>query len=252
MDKRTVFLDKLVLPRGLCWTSDGLLVAVNGSILLCHIDANLKCDDKKLIASYNPGNPEHSLNGLMPALDNWIYCAKEGVRFRKLAGRWVREAVVGRGQWGICQDDHGYLVYNVNAQLIRGDLVPCYSANAQVNNPFINVQLFREQVVWPIRPNTGINRGNVKGFLRPDGTMIDANANCGPVVYRGDNLPKELLGDVFISEPAGNLVRRQVIFEDKGVKSSKNAYDKFEFMASTDERFRPVNMYNAPDGTLST
>jgi hypothetical protein len=27
---------------------------------------------------YNAGNPEHSLNGLMPALDNWIYNAKEG------------------------------------------------------------------------------------------------------------------------------------------------------------------------------
>src|SRR4029077_6832259 len=81
-------------------------------------------------------------------------------------------------------------------------------------------------------------------------TMIEANANCGPVGYRGDNLPRELAGDVFISEPAGNLVRRQVFVTDKGVKSSKNAYDKFEFLASTDERFRPVNMYNAPDGTL--
>ncbi len=27
MDKSTVFLDKLVLPRSLCWTTDGLLVA---------------------------------------------------------------------------------------------------------------------------------------------------------------------------------------------------------------------------------
>jgi hypothetical protein len=31
---------------------------------------------------------------------------------------------------------------------------------------------------------------------------------------------------------------------------SRNAYDKKEFLASTDERFRPVNMYNAPDGTM--
>src|SRR5262249_54965055 len=55
---------------------------------------------------------------------------------------------------------------------------------------------------------------------------------------------------VFINEPAGNLVRRQIFVTDNGVKSSKNAYDKTEFLASTDERFRPVNMYNAPDGTL--
>jgi glucose/arabinose dehydrogenase/mono/diheme cytochrome c family protein len=250
IDKSTVFLDKLVLPRSICWTTDGLLVAANGKIWLCKIGEDLKCADKKLICDFNPGNPEHALNGLMPALDNWIYNAKEGIRLRKIDGRWIRESAVGRGQWGITQDDHGYLIYNVNAQLIRGDLVPCYSPNAQSPNPMINVQLYTEQQVWPIRPNTGINRGYIPSFLRPDGTMIEANANCGPIVYRGDNLPKDLLGDVFISEPAGNLVRRQQIITDKGRKSSKNAYDKFEFLASTDERFRPVNMYNAPDGTL--
>lgn len=251
MDKSTVFLDKLVLPRALCWTTDGLLVAENGKIWLCRAkDGGLTCDEKKLLFEYNPGNPEHSLSGLMPALDNWIYNAKEGFRIRKVGDRWVKEATVPRGQWGITQDDHGYLVYTVNASLIRGDLVPCYSANAHAANPLTNVTLYKEQQVWPIRPNLGINRGYLASFLRPDGTMIEANANCGPAVYRGDNLPKELLGNVFINEPAGNLVRRQVLFEENGVKSSKNAYDKTEFLASTDERFRPVNLYNAPDGTL--
>jgi mono/diheme cytochrome c family protein/glucose/arabinose dehydrogenase len=251
MDKRTVFLDKLVLPRGLCWTLDGLLVAENGNLWLCRDSkGDLRCDEKKLLFTYNPGNPEHALNGLMPALDNWIYNAKEGLRLRKLDGRWVREATVGRGQWGITQDDHGYLVYNVNAQLLRGDLLPCWSPSAQFANPLLNVALYKEQQVWPIRPNPGINRGYLASFLRADGTMIQANANCGPVVYRGDNLPKELYCNVFICEPAGNLVRRQVLFVDNNGKSSKNAYDKSEFLASTDERFRPVNMYNAPDGTL--
>jgi glucose/arabinose dehydrogenase/mono/diheme cytochrome c family protein len=251
MDKRTVFLDKLVLPRGLCWTTDGLLVAADGKIWLCRDKAgDLKCHEKQLLCEYNPGNPEHALNGLMPALDNWIYNAKEGLRLRKLGGRWVKEVTVPRGQWGITQDDYGYLVYNVNASLLRGDLVPCYSPNAHAVNPLVNVALYKEQQVWPIRPNPGINRGYLASFLRPDGTMIEANANCGPVVYRGDNLPAELLGNVFINEPAGNLVRRQVFVQDGGVKSSRNAYDKSEFWASTDERFRPINAYNAPDGTL--
>ena len=251
MDKSTVFLDQLILPRAVCWTADGLLVAENGKVWLCKSRANgLKCDDKKLVMEYNQGNSEHSLNGLVPMLDNWIYAAKEGIRLRKLDGKWVREATAPRGQWGIAQDDHGYLVYTVNASLIRGDLTPCYSPNAHAANPMLNLALYKEQQVWPIRPNPGINRGYLASFLRPDGTMIEANANCGPVVYRGDNLPKELLGNVFINEPAGNLVRRQVFTQTGDVKSSKNAYDKAEFLASTDERFRPVNLYNAPDGTL--
>src|SRR5439155_20914342 len=90
MDRSTVFLDTLVLPRALCWTADGLLVAENGTIWLCRdTDGDLKCDEKKLVGEYNPGNPEHALNGLMPALDNWIYNAKEGIRLRNFAGRWV-------------------------------------------------------------------------------------------------------------------------------------------------------------------
>jgi mono/diheme cytochrome c family protein len=251
MDKRSLFLDGLVLPRGLCWTADGILVAANGKIWICRANpGEFKCREKALVCEFNAGNPEHALNGLMPALDNWIYNAKEGIRLRRSADRWLHDATLGKGQWGITQDDQGCLVYNVNAQLIRGDLVPCYSANAHSVNPFVNVALFKEQRVWPIRPNPGINRGYLASFLRTDGTMIDANANCGLVVYRGDNLPAELRGNVFIPEPAANLVRRQVFVDDDGRKSSKNAYEKREFLASTDERFRPVNMYNAPDGTL--
>src|SRR5207244_5463861 len=137
-----------------------------------------------------------------------------------------------------------------HSSTLRRYLVLWYSHHTHTSNPLTNVALYKEQQVWPIRVNPGINRGYLASFLRPDGTMIEANANCGPVVYRGDNLPKELSGNVFISEPAGNLVRRQVFVHENGVKSSKNAYDKAEFLASTDERFRPVNMYNAPDGTL--
>ncbi|HEX4797503.1 MAG TPA: c-type cytochrome [Humisphaera sp.] len=250
-DKSTVFVDGLVLPRAVCWTTDGLLVAENGHIWLCRDShGGLHCDQKTLVCEYIVGNLEHALNGLMPALDNCVYCAKEGIRLRRVEGKWVRETIAPRGQWGITQDDHGYLVYNVNAQLIRGDLVPCYSANGTVANPFINVQFFKEQVVWPIRPTPGINRGYIDSWLREDGSMIEANADCGPVVYRGDNLPRELYGNVFIPEPAGNLVRRQVFVDDNGTKTSHNAYDKVEFIAATDERFRPVNMYNAPDGTM--
>lgn len=250
-DKSTVFVDKLVLPRAVCWTPDGLLVAENGHIWLCSDShGGLHCDRRTLICEYNPGNLEHALNGLVPMLDNWVYTANGTIRLRKIDGKWTRDTTAPRGQWGITQDDHGYLVYNVNAQLLRGDLVPCYSANAHAYSPLVNAQLFTEQEVWPIRPNPGINRGYIEGFLRPDGTMIEANADCGPVVYRGDNLPAELRGNVFIPEPAANLVRRQVFVDANGTKSSKNAYDHKEFIASTDERFRPVNMYNAPDGTM--
>ncbi|MCA9127888.1 MAG: hypothetical protein KDB22_12415 [Planctomycetales bacterium] len=251
MDQSTVFLDGLVLPRGLCWTIDGMLVCENGTIWLCtDSDGDDRCDQKQAVCSYNVGNLEHSLNGLMPALDNWVYNAKEGIRLKRVDGRWIHSTTAARGQWGITQDNVGYLYYNVNASLLRGDLVPCYSPIAESNNSLVDIQFYSDQEMFPIRPTPGINRGYIPGFLRPDGTLIEANSNCGPVVYRGDCLPSELLGNVFIPDPAGNLIRRQVVQRQDWDVMSFNAYSRQEFLASTDERFRPVNMFNAPDGTL--
>jgi mono/diheme cytochrome c family protein/HEAT repeat protein len=69
-------------------------------------------------------------------------------------------------------------------------------------------------------------------------------------VYRGDRLPSELYGNVFVAEPAGNLVSRILITDDGGTLRGRKAYERAEFIASTDERFRPVSLSSAPDGTL--
>ena len=88
------------------------------------------------------------------------------------------------------------------------------------------------------------------GILRNDGTLAEFTSVCAPEVYRGDRLPAELRGNVFVAEPAANLVSRLILAEDPaGLRLSK-AYERGEFIASTDERFRPVFISNAPDGTL--
>jgi hypothetical protein len=62
-----------------------------------------------------------------------------------------------------------------------------------------------------------------------------------PIVYRGDRLPAELSGNIFIAEPTGNLVSR-IHHHRRWHKHSAGAkaYANAEFLASTDERFRPV------------
>jgi mono/diheme cytochrome c family protein len=69
-------------------------------------------------------------------------------------------------------------------------------------------------------------------------------------VYRGDRLPADLYGNVFVAEPAANLVSRIVLSDDGTTLRAKKAYERGEFLTSTDERFRPVALSNAPDGTL--
>src|SRR6185295_6208436 len=61
----------------------------------------------------------------------------------------------------------------------------------------------------------------------------------------------ELKRSVFITEPAGNMIGRLIVRDqDDGLPSARTAYDHAEFLTADDERFRPVNLFNAPDGTL--
>src|SRR5204863_2577312 len=105
-------------------------------------------------------------------------------------------------------------------------------------------------VVWPVRPTPATNRAYQFGILRADGSLARYTAVCAPVVYRGDRLPADLYGNVFVAEPAANLVSRIVLNDDGTTIKAKKAYERSEFLAATDERFRPVYLSNAPDGTL--
>ncbi len=253
-DRSTVFLDKLILPRAIAAVWGGLLVAEPPNLWFCRdTDGDGKCDEKTLVEGKygGRGNPEHTANGLLPAIDNWIYSADTGMRFRRIDGKWVRSDTRSRGQWGLTQDDIGRLFFNHNSVLLRGDHIPCYSPLAFSKRAGdTNVDLTRSQAVWPIRPNTGVNRGYRGGTLRPDGTLSSCTAACAPVIYRGDALPADCRGNAFVCEPAGNLVTRILLTEEGGKVVATPAYAKSEFLASTDERFRPVNLATGPDGAL--
>ena len=72
--------------------------------------------------------------------------------------------------------------------------------------------------------------------------------SASPTVYRGDRLPAELRGNVFVVDPAANVVSR-IIIQDDGTKLvGAKGLRPAEFLTSTDERFRPVYLSNAPDG----
>jgi mono/diheme cytochrome c family protein/glucose/arabinose dehydrogenase len=198
-------------------------------------------------------NPEHSGNSLLLALDNWVYSLYHPFRYRFGEGRWHREPVPQRVQWGQAQDDFGRLYYTSNSDQLRGDLMPPHyfgSKPARQKFPGISVPIAKDQSVWPLRMNPGINRGDEPGALRDDGTLAKFTAACGTCIYRGDLFPREFHGNAFLCEPAGNVVRRNILSEQDGVVTARNAYDAAEFLASTDELFRPVNLATGPDGAL--
>jgi mono/diheme cytochrome c family protein len=254
-DKRTVFLDRLVLPRAISIQGDGVLIAEPPNLWFCRsTTGTLVCDQKTLVtATYcNRSVVEHTGNGLMSAMDNWIYNANTTMRLRREGDKWTIGTTRSRGQWGITQDDYGRLFTNSNPEILRGDLIPCYAAAAHAGKaPGVNIQIAKDAHVWPARVNPGVNRGYQKGILREDGRIIDTTAACGPVIYRGDTYPAEFHGNAFICDPAANLVQRRILKEESGTMTAINPdANGIDFIASTDERFRPVNLYNGPDGCL--
>ncbi|MGH7967937.1 MAG: DUF7133 domain-containing protein, partial [Limisphaerales bacterium] len=64
--------------------------------------------------------------------------------------------------------------------------------------------------------------------------------------------PQEYYGDAFVGECAFNLVHHKKLYrDDAGLKARRPPDEQnVEFLASTDNWFRPVQFANAPDGTL--
>ena len=254
MDKSTVFLDGLVLPRAVAVHPAGVLIAENEPLWFAEdLDGDLVADRKTLIdPNYAKDDIEHSANGLLRAMDNWIYNAKEGHRYRREGDAWIREETEARGQWGISQDDWGRLYYNYNHSQLHSDLVP---PNTLTRNPNhepstgLSVGVTATNAVFPIRPNRATNRGYIPGALDGEGRIQEFTSACAPFVYRESLFP-EFAGNAFVCETAGNLVKRNILVDDGVRVTGVPAYPDRDFIASTDERFRPCWITSGPDGAI--
>ncbi len=263
MDRREVMLDGLVLPRAIRIVNEGLLVGEMGKLWLCPTASgwsqDIDCSRKTLLGEYgeHQGSVEHAENGLLPGIDNWLYSAKSGRRLKIRGGALIEEPTVFRGQWGITQDDSGRLYYNTNSNLLLGDYFDGQAIVEAGNRSGagLNQRISSDDEAFAIRVNPGVNRAYVPGVLRADGRLKNVTSASGMVVYRGGRHAADD-PDVFVAEPAANVVAALKLAESGvQVKAEHRLYpdDKWgqrDFLASTDERFRPVDVVNGPDGAL--
>jgi mono/diheme cytochrome c family protein len=260
MDKRTVFAEGLVLPRAIKVLDTGVLVAEPPTLWhMTDTNGDLRMDQKQEVAQFGrrEANVEHNANSLTWALDNWLHTSETDVFFRWKQGRMETKPTLSRGQWGNSQDDAGRIYRNSNSAVLYVDTVPTpYFARhpTLIRTRGSYESLLGENgevnVVWPVRPTPGVNRGYQNGVLRADKTLATYTAVHSPLVYRGDRLPADVYGNVFVAEPSGNVVSRIILADSGTTIAAKKAYENSEFLASTDERFRPVSLSNTPDGTL--
>ncbi|MEO7272359.1 MAG: PVC-type heme-binding CxxCH protein, partial [Vicinamibacterales bacterium] len=118
MDKRTVFADKLVLPRALKVLDQGVLVGEPPNLwLMKDTDGDFKADTKDLVSD-TYGRPaasiEHNANSLFWAMDNVMYTSEGDFHLRLKNGKVEMIPTLARGQWGATQDDAGRVFRNVN------------------------------------------------------------------------------------------------------------------------------------------
>lgn len=258
-DQREVFLDQLVLPRSVCFVPDGVVAILPPQIVfLQDLDGDGKPDHREVLADgLNAGlsNPEHAANSLTLAMDNWVYAANHGWRYRRVDGEWQREKSARIGQWGMSEDDYGRMAVNYNSSAVHVSVVPLAAAvrnEAYGTAMGTNMRTTDDTTVSPSRINPGVNRGYRVGTLREDGRLARLTGACGPAWFTGTAMDDADRGRLFSCEPCGNLVQRfDVAWKDGLPKASvlRNE-DGLDFLTSTDERFRPVNLRVGPDGAL--
>lgn len=173
------------------------------------------------------------------------------------------ELASGGGQHGMSMDDWGrkFVCQNsVPAQmLIYDDRYLARNKFLAGPAPAVNIvptgkqtRLFRKSPIEPWRKlrtrlrSKGLIPGSDEGG-KPGGFFTGAT---GVTVYRGDAWPAAYRGNLLIGEVSNNLVFRARLENDGVSQVARRADQGAEFVASKSVWFRPVQLANAPDGTL--
>ncbi len=268
-ESTVLFAEGLPFPTGvLPWRQGALIAAAPDIVYAADTDGDGRADAREvLFTGFEPGNQQHRFNGFEWGLDGWIYAAngdsggtvtslKTG-RSLSISGRDVRfrpdtgeiETVSGMTQYGLRRDDWGHWFGNNNPVWLWHVTMPEHYLR---RNPLLAVTRVRRELanypdstrVFPIsapmeRPNQPWSQNHV-------------TSACSPAPYRDDLFGPEFEGSVFIAEPVHNTVHREVLARDGAGWRSHRApgESESEFIASTDNWFRPVFLRIGPDGAL--
>jgi mono/diheme cytochrome c family protein len=259
-DKRTVFADKLVLPRAFKILAGGCALIGEPPTLwkACDTDGDLKADTKEKVADgfARLGVLEHGANGLFWGMDNLLVVSEHEWNVAFKAGQFVTVPGLRRGQWGVTQDDAGRIYRNVNTDPLFVDYVsPDYFARnpdlVRTRGLYENLVDQEKTNIWPAHPTFGLNRGYRREVFRADGTASYYGGVSSPLIYRGTRLPADMQGMGFVADGATNIVHLLRLKDDgQGRMAAEDYYAKGEFLASTDVRFRPTALAGGPDGSF--
>lgn len=252
MDQVSIFIDSLVLPRTVLPVGDEVLVTVtNQQHVWSYKDTNGDgmADEKRIVYKNNTidsRNLEHQNGGFYWNLDNWIYPSRDNLRYKYKNGMLIADTLVDNmiGQWGLTADNYGKLFYSEagpGLPAVQIQQMPAYGAlnfKDQYSEDFT--------YLWPVIGNVDAQGG--PRALREDSTLVRFTSGAGQSIFRGDRLPANMVGDYFIPEPVGRVIKRGKVINQNGKIRIESAYKEVDWLASADMNFRPINTYTGPDG----
>ncbi|MGD0040564.1 MAG: PVC-type heme-binding CxxCH protein [Isosphaeraceae bacterium] len=287
-DIRTVFLDGLSWPTGVVPYDDGVFVAVAPDLLYAKdTNGDGVADVKKVMfTGFGTENVQSLFNGLLWGPDGWIYgvtssngggirnLSRAGAKPVPVRGRDFRflpdgsafEAVSGGGQFGHSFDDWGHRFTCSNSNHIRQIMIPAHDLerNPALTPPSVIMDIPAEGPAAPVfrisppEPwrlvRTRQRAADPAMRKRLPATELVATgfftSATGITIYRGSAYPEAYRGNAFVGDVGGNLVHRKTLSVHAATYLAARADPNIEFLASTDNWFRPVNFANTPDGTL--
>ena len=287
-DRSTIFVPGLSWPTGVVPYDGGVFIAVAPDILYAKdTDGDGVADIKKaMFRGFETQNVQGLFNGLLWGPDGWIYgvSSSNGGVIKNLTrpdatpvsvrGRDFRfkpdgsafEAISGGGQFGHSFDDWGHRFTCMNSNHIRQVVLPSWYLE---RNPALMDSKVVEDIAeeggagpvfrisaaepWRVVRTRQRAADPVMSRRLPPTELVAIGfftSATGVTIYRGDAFPPEFRGNAFIGDVGGNLVHRKTLAKQGAAFRARRADEKAEFLASTDNWFRPVNFTNTPDGTL--
>jgi putative membrane-bound dehydrogenase-like protein len=275
-DRRTDFATGLTYPNGVMPWDGGVFVTVAPDLLyLKDTNGDGIADDRRVVLTGFNANKTAQIRFSHPTLgpDGWIYFTsglnggrvtspahpeRPPVEFSSSDSRYNPKTgdfqlVGGQGQFGLTFDDYGrrFICANRNPvwhvvlepqQLKRNPHLAFSDTVQDVSGSGADTS------VWPLSRDLTTASFHPSLISAPHaGTFTSAS---GLHIDRGDALPGEGRGSIFIAESAQNLVQRQVLEAGGVTFKSRPARTGAEFLASRDTWFRPVFLTNGPDGAL--
>lgn len=277
MDHRTEFAEGLTYPNGVLPWNGGLIVTCAPDVFwLKDNDGDGKADERKVLFTgfSTAGSTQLRVSHPLLSMDGWIYLTsgltggsvtapdrpqhppvvlgRTDFRFRP--DRSAFEPADGGAQFGQTFDDFGHRFICYNRVQVQHVVI---SSSSLRRNPKFAFSETVQNCPSEMTPEPLKGHGSAARIfpISRNITTADSHAGtftaaCAVTVFRSDGLPREYRGGVFSCDPAGNLVHFDLLEPAGATFTAHPARAGAEFLASTDDWFRPVFLTHGPEGAL--